>query len=130
MKKTMYKITEWSSDNAYTGWFSLDEILSNSDISNGSINEDDWHCEIHEVKEIDVNETLSDKIISLSFSEEQELINAIEKMMQKRHNDWVKIFMIGRKVEDVGSIPSMSITHSEKFIKEMLDELKIKNYEK
>ena len=57
MKKKMYNITEWSSDNAYTGWFSLEEILSNTDISNGSTNEEDWHCEIHEVKEVDVDET-------------------------------------------------------------------------
>ena len=68
MKKKMYNITEWSSDNAYTGWFSLEEILSNTDISNGSTNEEDWHCEIHEVKEVDVDETF-EKILLKHCSE-------------------------------------------------------------
>ena len=63
-------------------------------------------------------------MLSLPFFEEQKLIDAIEKMMRKRHDAWVKTFMVGRKVEDVGSIPYLSITGSEKFIKEMIAQLK------
>lgn len=51
-------------------------------------------------------------------------IDAIEKMMRKRHDAWVKDMMVGKTKEQVGSIPYLSITQSENFIKEMIAQLK------
>lgn len=67
---------------------------------------------------------IADIMLLLPFFEEQKLIDAIEKMMRKRHDAWVRDFMVGRKTEEVGSIPYLSITQSEKFIKEMMNQLK------
>lgn len=67
---------------------------------------------------------IADVMLSLPFFEEQKLIDAIEKMMRKRHDAWVKDMMVGKTVEQVGSIPYLSITGSKNFIKEMIAELK------
>ena len=56
-------------------------------------------------------------------TDEKILINAIEKMMRKRHDSWIRDFMVGRKKEDVGSVPYFSEASSLKFIKDMLTEL-------
>jgi len=70
---------------------------------------------------------IADVMLSLPFFEEQKLIDAIEKMMRKRHDAWVRDFMVGRKVENVGSVPYLSIAQSENFIKEMIAQLKKSN---
>lgn len=67
---------------------------------------------------------IADVMLSLPFFEEQKLIDAIEKMMRKRHDAWVKDMMVGKTKEQVGSIPYLSITQSENFIKEMIAQLK------
>lgn len=69
---------------------------------------------------------IADIMLSLPFFEEQKLINAIEMMMRKRHNAWVKTMMLGKTVEQVGSIPHLSINESKKYITEMISELKKK----
>ena len=68
--------------------------------------------------------SIADVMLSLPFFEEQKLIDAIEKMMRKRHNAWVKDMMVGKTKEQVGSIPYLSITGSKKYITEMIAELK------
>ena len=67
---------------------------------------------------------IADVMLSLPFFEEQKLIDAIEKMMRKRHDAWVKNMMVGKTKEQVGSIPYLSINGSKKFITEMIAELK------
>ena len=68
--------------------------------------------------------SVSEALLSLPYSQEVKLINAIEKMMRKRHEDWVKSFMVDRNAEDVGSIPYLSINGSGMFIEQMISELK------